>query len=119
MTAVKMTAPEISGEFYWYTDKKSVKDFKNSSDSLKWKTHVESVKEAIFANNKTLSDEESIEVFEQPVGKNVTAIGMPFEEIRRFEAKMMERQKAENRMLKPKVVEAKNTQVGVHPLSNP
>ena len=79
---------------------------KKSSDSLKWKTHVESVKENIIANNKTLSDEESSKVFEQPVAKKLTALGMLFEEFcRRLKARMKELQKAENGMLKPKVVE--------------
>ena len=78
---------------------------KNSSDSLKWKSHVESVKETIIAINETLSDEECNEVFEQPVGKKFTALGMLFEKFCCLEAKLKELQKAENGMLKPKVVE--------------
>ena len=105
MTTVKMTAPVITEDFSWYTDKKRVKDLKNSSDSLQWKTHVESVKETIIAINKTLPDEESSKVFEQPVGKKFTAFGMLFEDFCRLKAKMKELQKAENGMLKPKVVE--------------
>ena len=65
-----MTAPVTTEEISWYTDKKRVEDLKNSSDSFKWKTHVESVKKTINAINKTLSDEESCKVFEQPVGKS-------------------------------------------------
>ena len=99
-----MTPPVTTEEFSCYTDKKRVKDLKNFSNSLKWKTHVESVEETIIAVNKTLSDEESIKVFEQPVGKKFTALGMLFEEFCRLEAKMKGLQKAKNGMLKPKVV---------------
>ena len=56
-------------------------------------THVESVKETIIAINKTLSDDESAEVYEQPAGKKFTALGMLFEEFCRFEAKMKELQR--------------------------
>ena len=100
-----MTAPVITEDFSWYTDKKRVTDLKNSSDSLKWKTHIESVKETIITINRTLSDEKSSKVFKQPVGKKFTALGMLFEEFFRLEARMKELQKAENGMLKPKVVE--------------
>ena len=112
-----MAMPVVTEDFSWYTDKKRVKDLKNSSDSFKWKTHVESVNETIIANNKIFSDEESIKVFEQPMGKKFTALGKLFEEFCRPEAKMKELQKAETRMLKPMVVE--NTQDGIHPFSNP
>ena len=78
---------------------------KKSSDSLKWKTHVESVTETIIANKKSLSDEESSKVFEQPVAEKVTALGMLFEKFCRLEARMKDLQNAENGMLKPKVVE--------------
>ena len=70
MTTVKMIAPVITEDFSWYTDKKRVKDLKKSSDSLKWKTRVESVKETIIAINKTLSDEESSKVLNNQWGKS-------------------------------------------------
>ena len=104
-----MTAPVITEDFSWYTDKKRVEDLENSSNSLKWKTHVDSVKETIITNNKTLSYEESSKVFEQTLGKKFTALGMLSEEFCRLEAKMKELQKAENGMLKPKVVEEHET----------
>ena len=100
-----MTALGITEDFSWYTDKKRVKNFKNSSDSLKWETHVEWVKEPIIAFNKTLSDEESSEVFEEPVEEKFTALGMLSKELCRLKAKIKELQKAENGMLKPKAVE--------------
>ena len=91
-TSVKMATPVIIKDFSRYTDEKPVKTLKNSSDSLKWKTHVDSVKETIIAFNKTLSDEKSSKVSEQPVGEKFTALGMLFEEFCRLEAKMKELQ---------------------------
>ena len=100
-----MATPVVTEDFSWYTDKKRVKDLKNSSDSLKWKTRVEFVKETIIAINKSLSDEESSKVFEQQVGKKFTTVGMLFEEFYRLEAKMKELRKAKNGIFKPKVVD--------------
>ena len=62
-------------------------------------------KKTIISINRSFSDEKSSKVFEQPVRKNLTAVGLLFEESCRLEARMKELQKAENGMLKPKVVD--------------
>ena len=98
-----MTAPVITEDFSWYTDKRRVKDLKRSSDSLKWKTHVESVKETVTEINKTLSTKASDKAFRQPLEKAIVAAGVLFEDFCRLESKLKTFQKAENEMLKPKV----------------
>ena len=62
-TFVKMAKSVMIQDISWYTDKKRVNDLKNSknsSKSMKWKTHVESVKETVIEINENLIAEESI-----------------------------------------------------------
>ena len=80
-----------------------MKDLKNSSDSLKWKTQVESLKEKVEELNKKLCAEASSEAFKQPVGKKNIAAGMLFEDFDRLETKMRILHITEMEMLKPKV----------------
>ena len=83
-----MATRVIIEDFSWYTDKERVKDLKNSSDSLKWKTHVESLKETVKEINKKLCAEAYYEAFKQPDGKKNIAAGMLFEDFDRLETKM-------------------------------
>ena len=94
---MKMTAPVIAEDFSWYTDKKRVKDLKKSSDSLKWKTDVEFVKEAVIEINKTLSTKASDKALRQPVGKAILAAGMLFEDFCRLESKLKNFQNAKKK----------------------
>ena len=57
--------------FSWYTGKRWVKDWKNSSDLLKWKTHLELLKKTINEVNQTLSPEEPSKAFCQSAGKKL------------------------------------------------
>ena len=98
-----MATPKVIEDFSWYTDEKRVKDLKSSSESLKWKTHVESLKETVKEINKKLCDEASNKAFMQPVGKKSLAAGMLFEDFNRLETKMRNLHNTENEMLKPKV----------------
>ena len=90
-------------DFSWYTEKKRVKNMKNSSDSLKWKTHVETLKETVKEINKELCAEASKKAFMQPVGKKNIAAGMLFEDFDRVETKMRNLHNSEKEMLKPKI----------------
>ena len=100
---MKMATPLIIEDFSWYTDKKRVKDLKNSSDLLKRKTHVKSMKDTVKEINKQLSAEASNKAFMQPIGKKNTAIGMLFDDFDRVETKMRNLHYTQKVMLKPKV----------------
>ena len=98
-----MATPVIIEDSSWYTDKKRVKALKNSSDSLKWKTHVESMKETVKEINKQLCAEASNKAFMKPGGRKNIAAGMLFENFNRPETKMRNLHNTEKEMLKPEV----------------
>ena len=77
---MKMTSPVIIENISWCTDKKRVKDLKNFSGSIQWKTQVESVNETVIEINETLSALEAKKAFGQPLGKNTIAAGIHFED---------------------------------------
>ena len=94
---------------FWSMDKKRVKDLKNSSDSLKWFTNVESLKETVIEFNKKCYTEASNKALMQPVGKKKTAAGMLCVDFYRLETNMRNLHNRENKMLKPKKMNKHST----------
>ena len=104
---MKIATPVVTEDFSWYTDKKRVKDLKNSSDSLKWKTLVVSLKERVIEVNKKA--EASNKAFMQPLGKKIIAVGMLSEDFNRLDTKMRNLHNTKTDMLEPKLTNEHST----------
>ena len=99
-----MITPWLSVDSSWYSQKDKAKDLQKSSDSLKWKIHVELLEALIKEITQNLSPETSSKDFSQPVGRVITFTGLLHVVFRRLESKLKELQISGKDMLKKRVV---------------